>query len=812
MPRPDLASLEANAAAAGVTTSAAIATAFGRVLARYSETTNRFAINLTVFSRPAEYVGIEQVMGDFTTSILLDYDDDARSAAHANRRSDNAENFEMLATVSQTSQVSIDFQCVPKANGDLSVRWDYLQELFHEGFIEEAHAAFVHMLRHLASHREAWTAEVSPEINLLSNKNVKNRLDANSCLQMTPITESNPKIQSLPSLIVGDTLLHRGFLRHMRASPERRCITDSSESISYGQLDLAVARTLPQLQQAGFVTGDRVAVLVPKSWYQAAACLATLSLGASYVPIEVTQPRVRIETILAEAGCRAVLTASEATTDLSYVRLPMIKVQSEFINATGNESTHDLADRLIQMSDSIDASQEAYVIFTSGSTGKPKGVRMSHAAAMNTINDLLGEWAYLVQKHRVTIWNSVPMHIQMVLATIADGGSEHIESFGTSVLESVRICLFSGDKVPIDTVRTLSTHLREIDIYSGGGATEAGIWSILYPISRELADDAAFVPYGKAMQNQCWYVLNSRLEPCPTFVAGELLIGGESLALGYTDADQTERAFVELDVDGSGKQRLYRTADFGRFLASGDIQILGRKDDQIKIRGHRVELGEIETRILEVEGMHEAAVVLSTGATPADVSLHAFVTLAREWIGDAAGQATAPGALSETQIRHHLECTLPRYMVPSSISMMEKLKVSTNGKVDRKYLASKVQQAHELYAAEQQANVTSTICMPSNALERSIQAIWAQVLKVEAETIGCDQDFFSLGGNSLSAVRVLTSIKHSYGVKVDVAAILQHPTVQSVALNLVKLGVDADTDKAAPVESGGSVWTSLLSR
>ncbi|SAM83543.1 related to siderophore peptide synthetase involved in ferrichromeA biosynthesis [Ustilago bromivora] len=920
--REDLASLEANAAAAGVTTSAAIATAFGRVLARYSETTNRFAINLTVFSRPAEYVGIEQVMGDFTTSILLDYDDDARSAAHANRRSDNAETFvgraskvnlqllddishasgysgiefarhlrsktgqdivypvvmtcvlsdfgashslrdvrdllgDVSYSVSQTSQVSIDFQCVRKANGDLSVRWDYLQELFHKGFIEEAHAAFVHMLRHLASHREAWTAEVSPEINLLSNENVKNRLDANSCLQRTPITESNPKIESLPLLIVGDTLLHRGFLRHMRASPERCCITGSSESISYGQLGLAVARILPQLQQAGVVTRDRVAVLMPKSWYQAAACLATLSLGASYVPIEVTQPRVRIETILAEAGCRAVLTASEATTDLSYVRLPMIKVQSDFINATGSESTHDLTDRLIQMSDSIDASQEANVIFTSGSTGKPKGVRMSHAAAMNTINDLLGrwscnakdvffqlanlsfdlsvfdlfgsltagahlvlpsgridagEWAYLVQKHRVTIWNSVPMHIQMVLAAIADGGSEHIESFDTSVLESVRICLLSGDKVPVDTVRTLSTHLREIDIYSGGGATEAGIWSILYPISRELADDAAFVPYGKAMQNQCWYVLNSRLEPCPTFVAGELLIGGESLALGYTDANQTERAFVELDVDGSGKQRLYRTADFGRFLASGDIQILGRKDDQIKIRGHRVELGEIEMRILEVEGVHEAAVVLSTGATPADVSLHAFVTQAREWFGDAAGQATASGALSETEIRHHLECTLQRYMVPSSISMVEKLEVSTNGKVDRKSLASKVQQAHELYAAEQQANVTSTICMLSNALERSIQAIWAQVLKVEAESIGCDQDFFSLGGNSLSAVRALTSIKRSYGVKVDVATILQHPTVQSVALHLVKLGVDTDTDKAAPVESGGSVWTSLLSR
>lgn len=468
---------------------------------------------------------------------------------------------------------------------------------------------------------------------------------------------------------------------------------------------------------------------------------------------------------------------------------------------------------------------------------------MSHAAAMNTINDLLirwnchsndvffglanlsfdlsvfdlfasltvgehlvlpsgkvdtNEWAHLVQSHGVAIWNSVPMHILMVMAALADDdGPENSDAFSSAVLESVRIRLLSGDKVPVDAVQTLPKALPDMDIYSGGGATEAGIWSILYPISRQLEEGAMFVPYGRSMHNQSFYVLNSQLEPCPTFVAGQLFIGSDSLALGYTDTQQTRKAFIYIDIDGSGPQRLYRTADFGRFLASGDIQILGRKDDQIKIRGHRVELGEIETRILEIPGILEAVVVLNSGASPADVLLHAFVTQAHS-------DEVQP--MTDIEIRHCLESSLPRYMIPSSISIVDKLQISANGKVDRKSLASKVSKAHEVEAAEQDQQKQAHIEPPSNNVERSIRAIWANILKMDAVLIGCDQDFFSLGGNSLSAVRVLTT------VKVDVTAILQHPTVQSVALHICKLGVDVNSPEVIPSAKNGPSWSSLFSR
>lgn len=887
LPRSQMEAFEANAAAAGVTASAAIATAFGRVLTRYSETTTNFAINLTVFSRPAEYVGIDQVMGDFTTSILLNYDDQIRTAASTSGSSasfatrasrlnlqllddvGHASGFsgiefarhlrsktgqdvvypvvmtcvlsdfgashslrdvqnllgDVTYSVSQTPQVSIDFQCVRKTNGDLSVRWDYLQELFHDGFIDEAHAAFVHILTQHAEDKHAWSKNVSPDIDLVRNENVIQRLEANNTL---PLTTNALPTSNFP-------LLHTGFLRHLSTSHERICITDAFETVTYLQLAIAVHDTLSKLKEAGVVTGDRVAVLMPKSWQQAAACLAILSHGCSYVPVEISQPRARIETILSEAQCAAVVTNAAAVEQLSYVQFPVIAIKSADTLSSNGSLSEELATQLLDMAESIDPNSEAYVIFTSGSTGKPKGVRMSHAAAMNTINDLLirwnchandvffglanlsfdlsvfdlfasltvgahlvlpsgkvdaNEWAHLVQSHGVTIWNSVPMHILMVMAALADDdGPENSDAFSSAVLKSVRICLLSGDKVPVDAVQTLRKALPDMDIYSGGGATEAGIWSILYPISRQLEEGAMFVPYGRSMHNQSFYVLNSQLEPCPTFVAGELFIGGDSLALGYTDTQQTRKAFIDIDIDGSGPQRLYRTADFGRFLASGDIQILGRKDDQIKIRGHRVELGEIETRILEIPGILEAVVVLNSGASPADVSLHAFVTQAH-------GDEVQP--MTDIEIRHCLESSLPRYMIPSSISIVDKLQISANGKVDRKSLASKVSKAHEVEAAEQDQQKQAHIEPPSNNVERSIRAIWANILKMDAVLIGCDQDFFSLGGNSLSAVRVLTTIKRTYGVKVDVTAILQHPTVQSVALHICKLGIDVNSPEVIP--------------
>lgn len=912
LPKRKMAALEAKAAAAGVTASAAIATAFGRVLARYSESTTNFGINLTVFSRPVEYTGIDQIMGDFTKSILLNYDDGQNKAAqdsfsvrasglnlqlledvghasgfsgiefarHLRSKTGQDVVYPVVMTcvlsdfgashtlgdiedllghvtysVSQTPQVSIDFQCVRKANGDLSVRWDYLEELFYDGFITEAHAGLVDMLEHLASEDTAWFSKLSPNIDLVQNENVCKRLAANE----DQVTHSFGSSKTGRGLTAGNTcesLLHTGFLRILRSSPHQRCITDAQGSITYAHIGSAISHVISELKKVGVVPGDRVAVLMPKCWQQAAACLAILSHSCSYVPIESTQPRARIEMIVAEAQCTAVLTVANDHERLSYLQLPKIAVVAEGFSCI--ETSKRLADRLLRSADSIDADREAYVIFTSGSTGRPKGVRMSHAGAMNTINDLItrwnlgaedvffglasqsfdlsvfdlfasmsvgahlvlpsgsvdaSEWATLVRTHRVSVWNSVPMHLQMVVATLAEDDLAHVKTFDGSYLESVRVCLLSGDKLPVDLAQTLKRNVPHVDVYSGGGATEAGIWSIMFPISRELADDATFVPYGRAMRNQTFHVLNSRLEPCPTFVAGELFIGGDSLALGYIDTSQTERAFLDIDVDGTGVQRLYRTADFGRFLASGDIQILGRKDDQIKIRGHRIELGEIETRILDIASVNEAAVVVSRGAEAADVSLHAFVTAIRDAPSDATAPRSVAELLSEAQIRSHLEITLPRYMVPSSISIVDKLQISTNGKVDRKTLESKVGKTQEINAANK-ANIAEEvkIVSPSNNLERSIRAIWAQLLKVEPDTVGCDQDFFGLGGNSLSAVRVLTTIKRTFGVKLDMVTILREPTVQSIALHMVKAGISADAPEIEPSASTGSTWPSLFSR
>lgn len=183
-------------------------------------------------------------------------------------------------------------------------------------------------------------------------------------------------------------------------------------------------------------------------------------------------------------------------------------------------------------------------------------------------------WLELVTRHKVSIWNSVPMMFEMAEA-----------STSAKALEVLRIVLLSGDRVPVPLVRRAEAR-PSTTVYSGGGATEASIWSILYPIS-ELPVDAKFVPYGKAMVNQTVQVLTSQLEPAPLWVPGQIYIGGIGLALGYTDAAKTREAFIRHPRSGV---RLYQTGDWGRILPSGDIEFLGRRDQQLKIRGHRIEL------------------------------------------------------------------------------------------------------------------------------------------------------------------------------------------------------------------------------
>jgi amino acid adenylation domain-containing protein len=354
----------------------------------------------------------------------------------------------------------------------------------------------------------------------------------------------------------------------------------------------------------------------------------------------------------------------------------------------------------------------AYVIFTSGSTGIPKGVMIQHRAAANTIRDInqrfgvnaadrvlaLSSLSFdlsvydifgvlaaggavvipeplelrnpeyltgLLDRENVTIWNSVPSYLQMI-----------VES-GVSRCGNLRLAMLSGDWIPVSLPGKIERCFPGARIISLGGATEASIWSICHPID-SVAPDSTSIPYGKPLANQKFHVFNSYLEDCPEWIAGELYISGEGLAVGYwKDEAKTRAGFPTHPVT---QERLYRTGDWGRYLPDGSIEFLGRRDLQVKIGGHRVELGEVESALAQCPGVREAVAI----------------TFADEWNQKrlAVAFVAQPGnTVNPATVREFAKSRLPEYMVPQEIRILPSIPLTPNGKVDRRALETTLREA-----------------------------------------------------------------------------------------------------------------------
>jgi arthrofactin-type cyclic lipopeptide synthetase C len=429
----------------------------------------------------------------------------------------------------------------------------------------------------------------------------------------------------------------------------------------------------------------------------------------------------------------------------------------------------------------------AYVIFTSGSTGTPKGVMIDHRGALNTILDIndryavacgdavlglsnlnfdlsvydifgvLGAggvlvlphpeqlrdphaWLALLQAHRVTLWNTVPALAQM-LAEVAPPDSV-----------ALRVIMLSGDWIPLDLPARLARLAPRARRISMGGATEASIWSISYEIG---ATDPAWrsVPYGRAMANQQFYVLDADgLTLAPVGVPGALYIGGIGVALGYwRDPALTAASFVRHPRTGA---QLYRTGDMGRLLADGNIEFLGRLDHQVKLNGFRIEPGEIEARLRDYPGVLEAVVQVRTEAG-GERRLVAYLVPSEQT------------ELEPAALRAHLADQLPVYMVPAAYVTLARLPLTVNGKLDRKALPAPAAVAGD---PGQDA--------PQDPTEVAIAAVWQQLLG--HDRVGRNGDFFALGGHSLLAVQAVSAMQQA-GVAVSIGELFRHRRVDALA-------------------------------
>ncbi|MBN6100552.1 amino acid adenylation domain-containing protein [Xanthomonas sp. CFBP 8703] len=655
--------LKRRAGEAGLTPSAVLLTAFAQVLANWSRA-QRFVINLTTFNRLDLHADVPHMLGDFTSLTLLEIDcaagpaflDRARAVQgrlwsdlehryfsgvdvmrELRRRSDGEANMpvvfssmlgiesggpsasgddvELAFAVSQTSQVWIDHQVSEREDG-LHTAWDAVEKLFPADLLSDMFAAYRQLVERLADDDAGWNgAELVPMPQ--SQQRVRERVNATT----TPWSQ---------------TLLHAGFRERCALAPEAIAVIQGEYQLSYAQLAQLARHYGRRLRAAGVAPNQLVGVVMRKCWQQVVAVLAILEAGGAYLPIDADLPSGRIAQLLIVGEAAITL----VTEDFQPASDWPASTRSWVIDAAALSLPAEAALVPVQT-----LSDLAYVIFTSGSTGVPKGVVIDHRGAANTVEDINrryrvtaedrvlalsslsfdlsvydifgllaaggaivlpergGErdpahWSEAMRRHRVSLWNTVPALMQLLV-------DEH-EQRGSALADSLRDVMLSGDWIPVtlpERIRALSLDVR---VTSMGGATEASIWSIEYPIG-EIDPQWRSIPYGTPLANQTYHVLHVDLRPCPDWVSGDLYIGGIGVALGYwKDPAKTAASFIDHPRTG---ERLYRTGDLGRYWPDGNIEFLGREDSQVKVQGYRIELGEIEAALARHPDVRECAVI-----------------------------------------------------------------------------------------------------------------------------------------------------------------------------------------------------------
>ncbi|NEO73284.1 alpha/beta fold hydrolase, partial [Moorena sp. SIO3H5] len=388
-------------------------------------------------------------------------------------------------------------------------------------------------------------------------------------------------------------------------------------------------------------------------------------------------------------------------------------------------------------------------------------------------------WVELMTTHQVTLWNTVPALMQMLV--------EYLSEHPDQVTENLRLALLSGDWIPLNLPTQIQSLWPQGQVVSLGGATEASIWSVYYPITT-VEPEWKSIPYGKPLVNQSLHVLNHNLDPCPNSVPGQLYIGGIGLAQGYWRNEQkTNASFILHPQTG---ERLYKTGDLARYLPDGNTEFLGREDFQVKISGYRIELGEIEATLLGHATVKET-VVAAVGELQSK-KLVAYVVFHSESSDSATEDIHDDIRIDE--LRHYLQQQLPEYMVPQSYMVLDALPLTANGKVDRKRLPTP-----ELIGDRHSSD---TYIPPRNHQELQLVKLWQEILEVQP--IGVRSNFFDLGGHSLLAVRLMNRIEQDFGRSLPLATLFQAATIEQLAASLQQEQSVTSLSPLVPIQTQGT--------
>ncbi|MEU6485447.1 amino acid adenylation domain-containing protein [Streptomyces sp. NPDC046887] len=603
-----------------------------------------------------------------------------------------------------------------------------------------------------------------------------------SLVSAAEIRYQTEELAAGPHCPLPDLRAHQLFERQAAVRPDAVAVVHGERHWTFRELNVRANRLAHALLAEGLRPEDRVAVVRERDPEWMASALAVLKAGGAYLPVEPHFPAARIARMLERASCRLVLTGagiSPGLTEALADRPGTAMLDAEAVSAgPGAEADPGLP---------IGPGRLAYVYFTSGSTGEPKGAMCEHAGLLNhllaKIRDLGVDAGQVVaqsapQCFDISLWQLLAgpltggrtLLVEQAAVLDADRFLDTVERGGVTVLQVVpsyldallaalerhprelpelRCVSVTGEALRPELVRRWFAARPGVPLVNAYGLTETSDDTHHEILHRPPPGDR--IPLGRPLPNVRAYVVDERLRPVPLGAPGELVFSGVCVGRGYLgDPERTQAAFPDDPLDPG--HRLYRSGDLGRWTPDGKLEFLGRRDGQVKVRGFRVETGEVENALLRVDGIRDAAVVV--GRPPGGAArLVAF--------------CAGPRPIADDRLRSQLARRLPEYLLPDAFHWRSALPLTANGKTDRKALA-------ELDTTEAAASGPEA---PRGPAEERLAAAWAEVLGVPVERVGRRDHFFSLGGDSLSAVRLAVRLDRS----VSVSDITAHPVLADLA-------------------------------
>ena len=586
------------------------------------------------------------------------------------------------------------------------------------------------------------------------------------------------------------TCVHRLVEAQVARTPDAAAVQLGEAVLSYAELNGRANALATELRARGAGSNTIVAIALERSVALPIAALAVLKAGACYVPVDPNYPEERITAMLGDSGAIAVITHTSAT-------LPTFGGQRLNVDEL---NLNDVTDNL----DGGNPADGLYCIYTSGSTGKPKGVQLSHAGLNNLLqwqnnHERLATPAKTLQFASF----SFDVHFQEFFGTWSNGGTtvmvdedlrqdlirlagfideQKIERLflpyaalqpiaetlvANAASPALKDVIVAGEQLQVSPeVRNLFGLLDGAALHNQYGPSETHVVTAV-TLTGDENSWPALPSIGFPVANTRCYVLDAAGAPCPIGIPGELYLGGVQVAMGYLGREELNKEKFADNPFVAG-ERLYRTGDRVRFLASGEIEFLGRADDQVKWRGFRIEPGEIEAQLTDQPGVQQAIVLLRED-TPGDRRLVAYVT----------------GAHPDTSaLRNALKETLPDYMVPGIIVVLDELPLTPSGKVARRRLPM----------PEYSRDDATPYVAPRNPTETTLVELWADVLGLQQEKVGIHDDFFDLGGHSLLATQLVSRVRDHFGISLPLKYIFRYPSPEALGSMMTALQATTDAD------------------